>query len=622
MRSAKLRRVTSTSGSSGIGSGAKGGLDGAVRASGWLDYDEDMKFWFRLALISMCVWSAWAQPAKPLPSNATPIEGKVTPPQSALDAALFYQLLLGELNVRSGSPGSGFSFILDAARKTRDPALFQRAVDLALQSRSGESALQAAQAWKRAIPDSTDANRYILQILLALNRVEEAGQALSVSIRELPAAEQNAAIASVPRIFARVQDKKLAADTVEKALSLALKQSSTEAAAWTAVGRMRREAGQLSLAVEATRQGRAADASASGPLLLALSLASAAPTEMQPLLAQAMQGSVQPELRLGYARHLIGQSLQAQALLQLGRLTAEHPTFADGWLLHGLLLQETGQLTEAEQKLRKHVELAKASRDKETQTGLSESLMALAQMAQRQGQLPQAEQWLAQVPPDADPIKLASRRADLLTQQGRKEEARQLLAQIKTTNAEQAARKILVQSMWLRENKQMNEAYNLVKQGLTAQPKNTDLMSELAMVFEKLKRYDEMESVLRELIKLKPEDPHAFNALGYSLADRNTRLDEARHLITQALKLAPNDAYIQDSLGWVAFRQGQYAEALKILQAAYKARPDAEIAAHLGEVLWVMGKRQEAGAIWREGLLLKADNDTLVDTMKRFGFKP
>ena len=594
----------------------------AVRASRWLDYDEDMKFWFRLALISTCVWSAWAQPAQPLPSTATPSEGKATPPQSALDAALFYQLLLGELNVRSGSPGSGFSFILDAARKTRDPALFQRAVDLALQSRSGDSALQAAQAWKRAIPDATEANRYILQILLALNRVEEAGQALSVSIRELPAAEQNAAIASVPRIFGRVQDKKLAADTVEKALSLALKQSSTEAAAWTAVGRMRREAGQLALAVEATRQGRAADASAPGPLLLALSLASAAPTEMQPLLTQAMQVSVQPELRLGYARHLIGQSRQAEALLQLDRLTAEHPTFADGWLLHGLLLQETGQLTEAEQKLRKHVELAKTSRDKEAQIGLSESLMALAQMAQRQGQLPQAEQWLAQVPPDADPIKFASRRADLLTQQGRKEEARQLLAQIKTTNAEQAARKILVQSIWLRENKQLNEAYNLVKQGLTTQPKNTDLMSELAMVCEKLTRYDEMESVLRELIKLKPEDPHAFNALGYSLADRNTRLDEARQLITQALKLAPNDAYIQDSLGWVAFRQGQYAEALKILQAAYKARPDAEIAAHLGEVLWVMGKRQEAGAIWREGLLLKADNDTLVDTMKRFGFKP
>ena len=593
-----------------------------THASGWLDYDEAMKFWFRLALISSCVWSAWAQPATPAQASPAPTTDQAPPPQSALDAALFYQLLMGELNVRSGSPGSGFSIILDAARKTRDPALFQRAVDLALQSRSGESALQAAQAWKSALPGSTEANRYILQILLALNRVDEAGKALSVSIRDLPEAEQNAAIASVPRIFVRVQDKKTAADTVEKALATALKQSSTAAAAWTTVGRMRREAGQLALAVEATRQGRAADASAPGPLILALSLASAAPTEITPLLAQAMQDAVQPELRLGYARHLIGQSQQAQALQQLARLNAEHPSFADGWLVHGLLLQETGQLAEAEQKLRQHVTLAQTSQDNEVQSRLSEALLALAQMAQRQGQLNQAEQWLAQVPLDTDPIKLASRRADLLTQQGRQDEARQVLAQIKTNNAEQATRKTLVQSMWLRENKLADQAYNLLKQAMAEQPQNTDLMSEMAMVSEKLKRFDEMESVLRELMKRKPEDPHAFNALGYSLADRNVRLDEARQLITQALKLAPEDAYIQDSLGWVAYRQGQHAEALKILQAAFKARPDAEIAAHLGEVLWIMGQRQEAGTVWREGLLLKADNDTLVETMKRFQFKP
>ena len=593
-----------------------------THASGWLDYDEAMKFWFRLALISSCVWSAWAQPATPAQASPAPTTDQAPPPQSALDAALFYQLLMGELNVRSGSPGSGYSIILDAARKTRDPALFQRAVDLALQSRSGESALQAAQAWKSALPGSTEANRYILQILLALNRVDEAGKALSVSIRDLPEAEQNAAIASVPRIFVRVQDKKTAADTVEKALATALKQSSTAAAAWTTVGRMRREAGQLALAVEATRQGRAADASAPGPLILALSLASAAPTEITPLLAQAMQDAVQPELRLGYARHLIGQSQQAQALQQLARLNAEHPSFADGWLVHGLLLQETGQLAEAEQKLRQHVTLAQTSQDNEVQSRLSEALLALAQMAQRQGQLNQAEQWLAQVPPDTDPIKLASRRADLLTQQGRQDEARQVLAQIKTNNAEQATRKTLVQSMWLRENKLADQAYNLLKQAMAEQPQNTDLMSEMAMVSEKLKRFDEMESVLRELMKRKPEDPHAFNALGYSLADRNVRLDEARQLITQALRLAPEDAYIQDSLGWVAYRQGQHAEALKILQAAFKARPDAEIAAHLGEVLWIMGQRQEAGTVWREGLLLKADNDTLVETMKRFQFKP
>jgi Flp pilus assembly protein TadD len=142
------------------------------------------------------------------------------------------------------------------------------------------------------------------------------------------------------------------------------------------------------------------------------------------------------------------------------------------------------------------------------------------------------------------------------------------------------------------------------------------------MVTEKLQRHDEMERLLRLVMKLRPKDPQAFNALGYSLADRHVRLPEARQLIEQAVALAPQDPYIQDSLGWVAFRQGQNSEALKILQAAYKTKPDAEIAAHLGEVLWTMGQTQEAGAIWREGLLLKADNETLLDTLKRFNFKP
>jgi Flp pilus assembly protein TadD len=128
--------------------------------------------------------------------------------------------------------------------------------------------------------------------------------------------------------------------------------------------------------------------------------------------------------------------------------------------------------------------------------------------------------------------------------------------------------------------------------------------------------------VLRQLIVLKPQDPQAYNALGYSLADRGIRLDEARQLVTRALSFTPNDPYIQDSLGWVAYRQGQHQEALKILQAAYKAKPDAEIAAHLGEVLWVTGQKQEAATLWREGLLLKSDNETLLETLKRFQFKP
>jgi len=114
---------------------------------------------------------------------------------------LFYQLLLGELYVQGGESGTGFSLLLDAARKSKDAALFQRAVELALQSRSGEAALQAARTWKQVLPNASEANRYILQILLALNKVEEAGQTLKSTLAGLPIEEQSSAIASVPRIF-------------------------------------------------------------------------------------------------------------------------------------------------------------------------------------------------------------------------------------------------------------------------------------------------------------------------------------------------------------------------------------------------------------------------------------
>ena len=573
-----------------------------------------MKFWFRLAILSSCIVGAWAQTADP--------KVEPTPAPSALNAVLFYQILLGELNVREGSPGAGFSMVLDAARKTRDRALFQRAVDIALQARSGDAALQAAQTWKRELPQDSEPNRFILQILLALNRPEEAGQALVVSLNELPAAELRGAMASVPRLFAPLPDKKRAADVVEKALTKYTAKVPESATAWTTIGRMRRDAGQEDLAVEAALKARTADTSAPGPIVLGLSLMGSAKPQLLAMLDEAMQGNVLPELRLGYARTLISQQQYPKALHELTRLNTMHPDFAEGWLIRGLLLQDMGQTAEAQQQLSHFVQLNAKNTEPEQQVGQAEALMALSQIAQRQGQLDQAQKWLAQMPATADPIKLASRQADLLAQQGRMNEARLVLAQVKTSTPEQAKRKTLAQSQWLREHRQSAAAYPLVQAALKESPEDADLASELAMVTEKLQRHDEMERLLRQVMKLRPQDPQAFNALGYSLADRNVRLTEARSLIEQAVALTPQDPYIQDSLGWVAFRQGQHAEALKILQAAYKAKPDAEIAAHLGEVLWAMGKTQEAGTIWREGLLLKADNETLRDTLKRLNFKP
>jgi predicted Zn-dependent protease len=130
-----------------------------------------------------------------------------------------------------------------------------------------------------------------------------------------------------------------------------------------------------------------------------------------------------------------------------------------------------------------------------------------------------------------------------------------------------------------------------------------------------------MERLLRQLIAKKPDYQHAYNALGFSLAERNVRLPEARQLIQKALEYAPGDPFISDSLAWVEFRMGNKAEALRILQQAYKDRPDPEIAAHLGEVLWSLGQREQAEAIWREGMLLSSDNETLIETLKRLKVK-
>ena len=195
--------------------------------------------------------------------------------------------------------------------------------------------------------------------------------------------------------------------------------------------------------------------------------------------------------------------------------------------MQGLVFLEYNPSESAETKMIKHIELASSTgRDPSLTTGLGESLMAWAQIAQRKGQFAQAQQWLAQVPTDADPIKLASRQADLLTQQGRLDEARQVLERIRANTPELAVRKALVQSQWLRDNKQVANAHALVQQALKSHPQNTDLMSELAMVNAKLKRFDAMEVLLRELMKRKPDVPHSFNALGYSLAARNPPIDD------------------------------------------------------------------------------------------------
>ena len=169
----------------------------------------------------------------------------------------------------------------------------------------------------------------------------------------------------------------------------------------------------------------------------------------------------------------------------------------------------------------------------------------------------------------------------------------------------------------MRDNKRWSDANSLLASANQKYPNDVDLLYEQSMMAEKLNKLDEMERLLRKVIELKPDHHHAYNALGYSLAERNLRLPEAKALIQKALEIAPGEPFITDSLGWVEYRIGNRDEALRLLRGAYQSRPDPEIAAHLGEVLWVSGQRDEARRVWREGRSRDSANDVLRETLAR-----
>ncbi len=212
---------------------------------------------------------------------------------------------------------------------------------------------------------------------------------------------------------------------------------------------------------------------------------------------------------------------------------------------------------------------------------------------------------------------MQTRRALLLARQGQLPQARELVRSTPERDPADARAKLLAEAQVLREVKQWADAYTLLEAANQRYPNDADLLYEQAMMAEKIERLDAMEALLRRVMALKPEHAHAYNALGYSLADRNLRLAEAKTLIERALELTPGDPFITDSLGWVEFRLGNRDEALRLLRQAYKARPDAEIGAHLGEVLWAMGHHDEARRVWAEASSRDAGNDVLRDTMVR-----
>ena len=565
-------------------------------------------------------------PAPQLPDAVMPAEKVVSAPVqvSTLDAQLFYQLLVSEITTMEGEPSAGFALMLDAARKSNDAQLYQRATEIALQSKSGDAALQAVRAWRQAEPESRDANRYWLQILIVLNRPEEASEALKTELRLAPPAERLLVIDAIPRAFARVTDKKVATSVVEQALEPYLTDPASASGAWGTVGRMRLMAGNPAGALEAAEKSQAANLRSETAALIALEVMQPKLPAAEVLVKNYLADNVKamPEIRMGYARTLLDAQRYAEASAQLQIVIREKPDFATAWLVLGSLQLQDNQLAPAQTSLERYVSLAQApTAGDDPNRGLAQAYMSLAQIAEKRKDFAGAEAWIAKIDNPEDMLFVQTRRASLLASQGKLDEGLQLIKKLPEKTPAEARNKLAAEIALLREFKQYQQAYDLLAEAAAKTPADAELLYDQAMMAEKIGKLPEMETLLRRVIQLKPDYHSAYNALGYSFADRNVRLEEAKQLINKALEYAPADPFIRDSLGWVEFRLGNSAEATKIFESAFKARPDAEIAAHFGEVLWTVGQRDRAMAIWREGQLLNPENPTLLETLKRLQVK-
>lgn len=595
--------------------------------------------WLLSATLGALAVSAPAQPAGPaVPASApAPAEAaSAAAPEAApvlnswLDAPMFYELLLGEMAVSTGHPADGFEVMLDAARRSRDGTVFQRAIEIAVQGRSGDRALAAVKAWRKSLPQSMDALRTQVQLLVATEKLDELPGPLGELIERQPEAERSAVIAGVPRFLAGVHDKDQALTAGQTALAPYLQAAATRTAARTALGRLAAAANQNDKALAWLQQAHQDDPLAAGPVLLAMDLMASTPEAEGVVRDYLARPEALAPLRLAYVQALEQRQRLTEAVTQLRLVVAQQPDMAQAWLTLGALLTELQEPREGIRALDRYFTLQKAptaeaappdEQDERQQRAYDYACIVQADAHEQLGQLGEASRWLDKVPAERTDLALLVRRASLMARQGQVDAG---LALVKTGTAKgnpDARARLLGQAQVLRDAGRRPAAYELLKDAVQAAPDDAGLIYEQAMLAEQLKRYDEMEALLREVIRLKPDDAQAYNALGYSLAERGQRLEEARQLIQKAVGLAPDDPFILDSLGWVAFRQGKPEDALTLLRQSYATRPHAEVATHLGEVLWTLGRHDEALKYWREAQQREPDSDALRETLKRLNVK-
>ncbi len=524
-------------------------------------------------------------------------------PKQPLTPDILFKFLVAEVAGQRGNIGIAQSAYLDLARQTQDPRVARRATEVAMFAREADGALEAARLWAASEPDSERAQQTLAALLLNAGSLTEAEPILRSLLKEDSANR----FMHLSALMGKLRDTREAMELVQR---LAADYPALPEARF-AVAQAAASAGHSEMALEALRQAdRLRPGWEPAALLSAQILARTSNADALRFMRDFLKTYPDArEVRLAYARTLVSANQFTEARNEFTRLATDFPGNAEVSFAAGLLALQMGDAAIAQELLTKTLEYS--PREPDTVH------YYLGQAAEQMKQPGVAVAHYLEVRSGNYLVPARARQAAILARAGKLPEARAVLASTRGENDAQNVRLIQAQAELLRDSREHAAAFDILSEGIKRFPDSADLLYDRAMVAEKLDKLDVLEADLRRVIALRPDDAQAYNALGYTLADRMIRLPEAVTLLEKALSLAPEDPFILDSVGWAQYRTGNLARAKDYLERAYKVRPDPEIAAHLGEVLWALGRRDEAGKLWQTSLQAHPQNELLLETLHR-----
>lgn len=558
-----------------------------------------------------------AQPAAPKPSTGPSTEPSAVPAlpapaPSTADAGmlgdnLLFDILLGEIAGQREQLEVSVLHYLRAAEVSDDPRVAERALRIALFAKQEDAALTAARRWVELEPGSIDARQSLAVLALHARIPEEAFDQFEFLLAQ--PGDQTQVYQNITSLLARSEDRELALVLMER---LAQKHPDS-VQAHLAYSRLALHAENTELALAEVEQALALQPKLADALILraGIRVKAGEPEQAQRELKAAI--AAQPgnvDLRMAQARLLLDVQDLPGASEQFNAVVKLQPDNADAWYSLGLLALEQQQYKSAEHYFRKLLELGKREQ---------EARYYLGRTREMREDFEGALEWYQQVNDGDYWLEAQTRVASMRAKTGDLEGARRQLSDLRVRQPSLAVRLYLVEGDILSQAGKLREAMDMYTAVLAEQPNNHDLLYARALVAERLNDLTLAEADLRRIVTEDPNNFHAWNALGYTLADRTDRLQEAREYIEKALALAPDEAAVVDSLGWVHYRLGNLELAAQHLKRAYElSRGDAEVAAHYGEVLWQQGKRTQARALWEKARRSNPDNLPLQKTLQKY----